>query len=338
MPGRPDLTTLRRLWIAASSGLPLLPRAERVATAVDGPTLVVVAANLERGEKDPRRQAEAVVGLDADVLLLVEHTPATRDALIAAGLATAFPHLADDVDPGYFGSLVASRRPIGATRAVDLGGRPGQLVDLDVDGTEVRVVPVHTQAPIFDRDVDVWHATVEATAAVADAAPGPVVLAGDWNATGGHRRFRGALRRHRLADASAVRGRRWYPTWPVDAPLLGLRPPPLLTLDHVVVSDDVEVIDLARLDLPGSDHKGLRAVLRLPRQPSDPTSPDTGPPATTAVTWGVSCESGVRIGEAGASPARTQDDAPALSNRKDEDTAGGVPGRRDVRHDVQDTP
>lgn len=258
-------TTLGRAWVAASSGLPLLPRPVRRAGAAEGPTLVVVAANLERGHKDPRRQAEAVVGLDADVLLLVEHTPTTRDALLAAGLATTYPHLADDPDVGYFGTLVAARHLVTGRRLVDLGGRPGQLVDLDVDGTAVRVVPVHTQAPIFARDVAVWHATVEATAAAATGSPGPAVLGGDWNATGGHRRFRGALRRHHLTDASAALGRRWYPTWPVDAPLLGLRPPPFLTLDHVVVTPDVEVVALDRLALPGSDHQGLRATLRLPR-------------------------------------------------------------------------
>ena len=71
----------------------------------------------------------------------------------------AIQHLlqADDPSDGYFGSLVASRHPIAAADRRDIGGRPGQVVDLDVDGTVVRVVPVHTQAPIFDHDVVVWH-------------------------------------------------------------------------------------------------------------------------------------------------------------------------------------
>lgn len=234
----------------------------------DGVELTVVAANLERGERDPGAQAEALVALDADVLLLCEHTAATRAALQRAGLAAAFPHRSDAADEGYFGTLVASRHPLAGAEERDLGGRLGQVADIVVDGVPVRLVPVHTQAPIYDRDVAVWHATVAANAALADDAPGPVVLAGDWNATGGHGRFRRSLARHDLVDASAVRGHRWYPTWPVDKPVHGISLPPVFTLDHVVVSATVEVVALERLDLPGSDHRGLRAVLRLPRPSS----------------------------------------------------------------------
>jgi len=231
----------------------------------DGVELTVVAANLERGERDPVAQAEALVALDADVLLLCEHTAATAAALAAAGLAEAFPHRSDAADEGYFGTLVASRHPLASAEERDLGGRPGQVVDVVVDGVPVRLVPVHTQAPIFDRDVAVWHRTVAANAAVADEVPGAVVLAGDWNATGGHGRFRRQLGRHDLVDASAVLGHRWYPTWPVDKPVYRVSLPPVLTLDHVVVSATVEVVALERLALPGSDHRGLWATLRLPR-------------------------------------------------------------------------
>lgn len=256
----------------AESFLPLLPRvtggAPAGATTAGGVEVTVLAANLERGERDAAGLAAAVVAVDADVLLLCEHTAATREALAAAGVAARWPHRSDAADEGYFGTLVASRHPIVAAERCDLGGRAGQVVDLDVDGVTVRVVPVHTQAPIFDHDVAVWHATVAANAAVAADAPGPVVLGGDWNATGGHRRFRRSLAAHGLVDASAVRGHRWYPTWPVDSRALRLPVPPVLALDHVVVRAGTEVLALDRLALPGSDHRGLRAVLRLPRRPA----------------------------------------------------------------------
>ncbi len=227
--------------------------------------MTVVAANLERGQRDPIAQAAALVALDADVLLLCEHTAATRAALEHVGIAEAFPHRSDVADEGFFGTLVASRHPLAGAERRDLGGRLGQVADLVLDGVAVRLVPVHTQAPIFDQDVAVWHATVAANAAVAAEVDGPVVLAGDWNATGGHRRFRRELARHDLVDASAVLGHRWYPTWPVDAPVGRVPLPPVLTLDHVVVSASVEVVAIERLALPGSDHRGLRATLRLPR-------------------------------------------------------------------------
>jgi endonuclease/exonuclease/phosphatase family metal-dependent hydrolase len=249
----------------AESFVPLLPRVPAGANGSAAPSveLTVLAANLERGERDAAVLAEALVAVDADVLLLCEHSPATRAALTTAGADERWPHQADDPSDGYFGSLVASRHPIVAASADDLGGRRGQVVDLDVAGTVVRVVPVHTQAPIFDHDVEVWHGTVAANAGVAAGTDGPVVLAGDWNATGGHRAFRRALARHDLVDASAARGHRWYPTWPVDSLAIRWPLPPLLTLDHVVTRAGAEVVALDRIALPATDHRALRATLRL---------------------------------------------------------------------------
>ncbi len=249
----------------AESFVPLLPRVPAAPARLAGRSvaLTVLAANLERGEQDAGALARAIVAVDADVLLLCEHTPATRAALTEAGADARWPHRSDDADDGYFGTLVASRLPILDATPQELGGRAAQVVDIDVAGTAVRVVPVHTQAPIFDHDVDVWHATVAANAGIAATTDGPVVLAGDWNATGGHRRFRRSLAEHGLVDASAVWGHRWYPTWPVGSRAIPVPVPPLLTLDHVVVRAGTEVVALDRVALPGTDHRALRATLRL---------------------------------------------------------------------------
>lgn len=258
-------TGLRRRAIIAESGLPLRPRDPGPGDPPGGPLLTVLAANLCRTEHDAGAQARAVLAVDADVLLLTEVTPATAEALHGAGLATTHPHAVLAPDEGYFGSAVASRHPLTDRGGHDLGGRRGQLADVHVDGTDVRVVPVHTQAPIHDHDVAVWHGSIEANAGVADDAPGPVVLAGDWNATGGHRRLRRALARRDLVDAQVRRGHRWFPTWPTAAhPLMWVPATPVLTLDHVVVSPDVAVVGLERLPLPATDHLALRAALRLP--------------------------------------------------------------------------
>ncbi len=269
-------TTARRWGLAVESFLPLLPRVPpRGPAAPTGTELCVLAANLELGRRDPRALAEAIVAVDAEVLLLCEHSPATEEALLAAGLEERWPHRADDPSTGFFGSLVASRHPIVGVERRSLGGRDGQVVDVDVTGTVVRMVPVHTQAPVFDRDLPVWRSTIATSAAVADEVDGPVVLGGDWNATGGHRAFRQALARHDLVDASAVLGHRWYPTWPVDSLALRWSPPPVLTLDHVVVRPDTEVLALERIDLPATDHRALRATLRFPAgdgyQPAAPS-------------------------------------------------------------------
>lgn len=228
-----------------------------------GPRLTVVAANLERGERDPVAQARTLVTLDVDLLALTEHSTRTRRALAEAEVGQVFPYLADDADDGFFGSLVASRRPIERVDLRDLGGRRGQVVTVDIDGVAVRVVPVHTQAPIHDHDVPTWHSTITANADVAGETTGHAVLAGDWNATAGHRHLRRTLGDRDLVDAAGALGQRSPRTWPVGARVLGVEVPPLLALDHVVVTNDVEVESLDVVSLPGSDHHGLRAALRF---------------------------------------------------------------------------
>lgn len=260
---------LRRRAIVAASAAPRLPRDPGPSGRPTGPLLTVVAANLCRTESDADAQARALLAIAADVLLLTEVAGATVASLAAAGAATHWPHHSEDPDDDcYFGSLVASRHPITARWRGDLGGRRAQVVDLSVGGTALRVVPVHTQAPIYDDDVAVWHSTIEASAAVAEGAPGPVVLAGDWNATGGHQAYRRALEGRRLVDAQVRRGHRWYPTWPLEAhPIVRVPLVPLLTLDHVVVSADVAIHGLERIPIPATDHLALRAALRLPAAP-----------------------------------------------------------------------
>jgi endonuclease/exonuclease/phosphatase family metal-dependent hydrolase len=261
---------LKRWLVSAQSFVPRLPTAAgRQGDHVPGPgegiAFTVVAGNLARTPKEEDAQADALMGIDADVICLTEHVPTTSAALQRATerLGRRWEHESEDVEGGYFGSLVASRHPIVGRQLLDLGGRPGHIVDLAVADLVVRVVPVHTQAPIFDHDLDPWHTNISAVAAVAADSPGPVILAGDWNATGGHPHFRRVLADHGLVDAHSALRQRWAPTWPVVGPRR-FRLPAVLALDHVVVSPDVAVGSLERLRLPGTDHLALRAELRLP--------------------------------------------------------------------------
>ena len=47
-------------------------------------------------------------------------------------------------------------------------------------------------------------------------------------------------------------------TWPAGRPF-----PPLVTIDHVLVSDELAVVGDATLRLPGSDHLAVTADLAL---------------------------------------------------------------------------
>jgi endonuclease/exonuclease/phosphatase family metal-dependent hydrolase len=137
------------------------------------------------------------------------------------------------------------------------------VADLDVDGTPVTLVSVHTQAPIHPRDIVPWQsgfADLGGLAATAAAAGRPIVLAGDWNATTGNRPFRRLLRDHHLVDAHLAVGRGRARTWPAHRSPL----PPLLLLDHVVVGGGIMVRSVHERPAPGSDHLAVVADLGIP--------------------------------------------------------------------------
>ena len=86
------------------------------------------------------------------------------------------------------------------------------------------------------------------------------ILAGDFNATLDHREFRKLLDRGYLDAADAV-GEGLTPTWPTSSRKRRALP---LTIDHVLVDRRVRVERVTVVRIPGSDHRAVIAVLRLP--------------------------------------------------------------------------
>ena len=86
------------------------------------------------------------------------------------------------------------------------------------------------------------------------------LLAGDFNATHDHAPFRALLDRGWNDAADAV-GRGLVPTF--NALPWG-EPVPPVTLDHVLVDGDTEVLDVRVLPLPGSDHRLLVVDIAVP--------------------------------------------------------------------------
>ena len=86
----------------------------------------------------------------------------------------------------------------------------------------------------------------------------PVVVAGDLNATWDHRPFRDLMRTG-LRDAAIEGGHGGARTWPNDRRLV----PPLLRLDHILVSGEVTVAGYRIGPGRGSDHRSVTAELAV---------------------------------------------------------------------------
>ncbi len=223
-------------------------------------TMHLVTANMLVDNPDAAGFAADLRRTGADVITVQEVTPQHLDGMRAAGLLDAYPHQVLDPRPGFHGSAILSRLPIAAGGPIDVAGSPMTRADIVTAAGPVRVVNVHTVAPVNEQNTPIWQAQMTALAGFAGQTSTPLVMAGDFNATGDHEPMDELLGKHGLRDAFTEVGRGVGATWPQwDGPMI-----PVMRLDHVVVTDTVAVLSAQVQDSPGSDHRRLSVELGFP--------------------------------------------------------------------------
>lgn len=242
--------------LAAYSTSPFSPRSRPAGNT--GPELLLGSLNVERDTPLAAEIGTRLRELDLDVLLIQEYTPSTAAAFRSSGLLASYPHRSEDPEEGWFGAAIFSRHPIVKSHRRNFGQRPMTVTTLDIDDHPVTVVNVHVQAPIHPRDVQPWRSAFAELAEVAASTAGTIVLSGDWNATLSHQPLHRLLRDGTIIDAHLASRRRAARTWPADR-----RHPPLLGLDHILLSATVDVRATHEITLPGTDHRAVTASLRL---------------------------------------------------------------------------
>lgn len=264
---RPALATAA-LLLGLANALPLLhyyreappePRARDDA-------LDAVLLNVYFRNGDHERILGYLRASDPDLALLLEVTPAWRDAL--RGLAGTLPYQAQAGE-----MLVASRLPLSGLRAVALpsGEADAILFRVPVGEAELTVIGTHTNWPLGPRMSRNRNHELGAIAALARSVEGPLLVLGDLNVTAFSPVFRYLLAHGHLADCAAGRG--WNPTWPAWFP------PLYLQIDHCLAGEEVTVTRFDTGPYVGSDHYPLEVSVQL-----DPgaSTPEGGPVTVAA--------------------------------------------------------
>ena len=248
------LTGLHLAW-----ALPELRLSGRPVEASNGSRMRLFCANLLRTNSRTEGIAAEIRESGADVVALQEVSPLNLDGLEASGALESFPYQCVDPRPDHFGTAVFSRLPLEDVEPWQAAGLPVPRMTVVVDDRRVRLYNVHVRAPMRRGWPEQWRAQLAQLARARAAERGPVVMAGDFNATSGHHSFR-ALLDAGLRDAHVERGRWWATTWRPDLLLV----PPLARLDHVLVSPEVGVLEVWEGKGAGSDHRPVIADLALP--------------------------------------------------------------------------
>ncbi|MET9057263.1 endonuclease/exonuclease/phosphatase family protein [Streptomyces antibioticus] len=189
-------------------------------------------------------------------IVFVQECEYTCQARLKREVGGAYPYRSAVEGGTSVGSVILSRFPL--TSAAGVPGRmgmPGAVAD--VDGHAVRLQLAHPKPPL-PRQVSLWKeelGRLRAFAARHD--DGPLVLAGDFNASQDHAAFRRILDTG-LRDAARLSGAGREPSWPSDtAPPFGAQ------IDHVLVSEEFSASRARFLDPAGTDHRSLLVDLTL---------------------------------------------------------------------------
>jgi endonuclease/exonuclease/phosphatase (EEP) superfamily protein YafD len=220
------------------------------------PTLTVLQLNTRFGRADPQQVVRLAESRQADVVVLEELNPPAAERLRSAGLDQVLPHRWGHAGAG---TMVFSRWPLrdpsqlpvskGAVRVRVAAPQPFWLIGL------------HTTQPLVSTPR--WQRDLATVRRAVSRQHGAGVVVGDFNATLDHGPMRQLLGTG-LDDAARAANSGWQPTWPSDdvAHVLGVPIPlSLFTLDHVLVTRQVDVVSTRTITVAGTDHKALVASL-----------------------------------------------------------------------------
>ena len=262
------LLATRRVWAGAAAAAVLAVAATAVLvpsyvasapTLSAGRPLTVLQANLRIGAADPHRLVDQVRAQRADVVTVDELTQVELARLTDAGLSRTLPYHLTAPYPGGAGTGIWSRYPLTGAGRDDRFTFELLTARIAAPGAAtIELVAVHLLPP-WPYSSKTWlHEMARLHALLARQPAGvPVVVSGDFNATGDHAQFRSLLTGgyHDAADQS---GAGMLPTYPTDRPI-----GPVLAIDHILTRH-ADVADLRTLALPGSDHRALLAHLSVP--------------------------------------------------------------------------
>lgn len=219
-----------------------------------GPSFTVAAVKLRLGEADPDDVTR--VTSRADVAVLTEITEPLADRLSALGLTDRLPYALDVDLPGRGsrGTMVYSRFPLSSAQALMKGSVHQNWVTTVAvpEFGEVTLVAVHPRRP--HARAKTWLGEQQALRAALPRDP-LTVVAGDFNAVPEHASMAG-LHEDGFAGATDITGNGQLRTFIAGGAL-----PPLIRIDHVLVSAQLTATSTTTLDVARTDHLGLQAVI-----------------------------------------------------------------------------
>ncbi|AZZ83968.1 endonuclease [Gordonia sp. CNJ-863] len=259
-----------RAWLSAAGAVLVIavgvtaqvPLYRGVDEQVSDSDLTVMQANIYLGQADPDALVSRVRDSGVDALTIVELTPEAVGALERAGLRQALPFAFLRPRDGGGGAGIYARAPLTdgqLLRGFELSNLRARL--LLPNRSPISIYALHPLPP-YPEPSWRWDAELRELRSILFADTDPLIIGADANSTYDHRSFRqllsGPSNSPQLTDAAEHLGSGVVATYPAGRPY-----PSLLALDRVLTRNGPTPTSFRRIDLPGSDHHGVLASIRL---------------------------------------------------------------------------
>ena len=257
---RPVIAAMAVLLLAANGAeIVRVGALASTAAAMAPGALKILSLNLWNRNRDTGRVLDYIRREDADVVILNEVVPHWARALDQLG--DRYPYRFDRTDCREFRlceATILSKRPWRAAggSAGGVGRLPLAWAAFEVDGKVLTVAGTHMLYGLTSSSARKQRVQIDDLAAFVRAHPGPLVVAGDFNATpwsAVHDRLVGETG---LAPVPVG----WMPTWPAWPAFFS---PLAIPIDHVFHGPGVSVVEVKTGPDVGSDHLPIVARVRV---------------------------------------------------------------------------
>lgn len=246
---RVPLYSIAMLGAAVINGGYLVPWYQGEQAAGEGTSLKLLYANVLSSNDDVGRLLAVIEKEAPDMIVLLEFSTGWQAA--AANLRSTYPISYLQPRDDNYGIALFSRRPLTSVHHVDSPprGHPTIVARFAFDGQPLTLIATHASIPVGADNFAARNEQLESVAELVRHTAGPVVILGDLNASLWDRHYRA------FEAATALRNARLgfglMPTWPTFLPFA------MIPIDHVLLSSDLDVVELRRGPRIGSDHLPL---------------------------------------------------------------------------------
>ena len=216
--------------------------------------LKLVSINLLSSNTDIDLVKKYILEEDPDALVLMELTPAWEAQLNTITINSKYKKLVARTD--NFGIAILTKYPMkSSVEYFAESTKPSIVADLKIENEKLTLVASHPVPPLGQDAFESRNQQLLSIIKNKDRFSKHLVIAGDFNTSSFSNHFR-KLTSGDLKDSRIGFG--LLPTWPADYPLLQT------TLDHILVSEQIKVIERSTGPSIGSDHLPISIKIGIP--------------------------------------------------------------------------